>query len=262
MVRILQISDPHIVVPPDRVSDRIDSADLLKRAVARIAADMPRIGPIDAVIVTGDVSDDGKPASYALFRDLMAPLGLPVFVIPGNHDLRAPMRAAFPGMPAAGRLNWTAKVGDLHLVGLDTLIEGQGGGILDAPTLAFLSDVLAAAGDGPVLLAVHHPPFASGIAFMDAIGLDGSDRLATVLDASRAQVRIVCGHIHSVMVAAVGGAVALSGPATCSTFVTDLRPDAPVGFFLASGGFMLHDWDGAFRSVHIGNDPGEGPFAF
>ncbi|WP_108482297.1 phosphodiesterase [Oceaniglobus ichthyenteri] len=262
MVRILQISDPHIVTPPGIVSGCIDSAAHLKKIVARIIDDLPRIGPIDALLVTGDISDDGSPGSYALFHELIAPLNLPTWVIPGNHDLREPMRAAFSQLPKSGRLNWATKIGDLHLIGLDTLVEGAGGGTLDADTLDFLEKELEKAGQGPVLLALHHPPFASGIAFMDRIGLDGIAPLADILRRTQAHVRLVCGHIHSVMMGEVGGAVAMSCPATCSTFATDFRPDAPVGFFTEPGGYLVHDWLGTFRSIHIGPDRGSGPFSF
>ncbi len=264
-MRVIQITDPHVVVPPQKVSGRIDSGLLLQETVARINAELPKVGPVDAVLVTGDISDDGSPESYALFSDLMAPLDLPVFVIPGNHDQREPMRAAFACrgyLPASGRLDWSATLNGLHIVGLDTLVEGQGGGILAPETLGFLTQALKRAGSLPVLLAMHHPPFASGIRFMDSIGLEGVDSLAEVLKSSAADIRIVCGHVHCMMAGAVGGVTAFSGPATCSTFAADFRPDAPIGFMTAPGSYMIHDWAGAFRSIHIGTDYGDGPYSF
>lgn len=262
---MIQITDPHVVTPPNLVSARLDSARLLEEAVARVKADLPKIGPVDAVIVTGDISDDGSAESYALFRDLLRPLDLPYFVIPGNHDQREPMRTAFADhdyMPASGRLNWATSLRGLSLIGLDTLVEGQGGGILDTDTLDFLAQSLAAAGDDPVLIAIHHPPFASGIRFMDAIGLAGIEGLSEVVNASKSDIRIICGHVHSMMIGMVGRVPALSGPATCSTFDADFRPDAPVGFMTAPGGFVIHDWDGAFRSIHVGAVEGAGPYPF
>ncbi len=265
MPRVIQISDPHVVAPPNKVSGRIDSARMLKEAVDRIKADMPKIGPVDAILVTGDISDDGSGESYALFRALLEPLGLPFYVIPGNHDLREPMRSAFSDqtcLPPVGRLNWSVALNTMHLIGLDTLQEGQGGGILDTDTLVFLRQALADAGQGPVFLAMHHPPFASGIKFMDSIGLDGTDSLVEILNATEADVRILCGHVHHVMIAGVGSAVAISGPSTCSTFDADFRHDAPIGFMSEPGGFMVHDWLNGFRSIHIGPGQGEGPYPF
>ena len=58
---------------------------------------------------------------------------MPVFVIPGNHDARDPLRAAFGGdgyLPADGFLQYAVEDYPLRLVALDTLIPGEGGGEL------------------------------------------------------------------------------------------------------------------------------------
>lgn len=263
MPRILHITDTHLIVPPARVSGVLDTAKLLEDCLSAVVAAMPRIGPVDALLVTGDLSDDGSAESYELFRRMVEPLGLPLLAIPGNHDMREPMRTAFADLGLfgqAGRLNWVRQIGALRLVGIDTLVEGCGGGVVDESTLAFLETALDAS--GPVLLAMHHPPFASGIHFMDAIGLKGVERLADVLQRSPADIRIVCGHLHLAATGAVGQIPAIVGPSTCSTFQIDFRLDAPVGFFTSSGGFAVHDWSDGFRSMNVPAVIGAGPFPF
>ena len=265
MARIIQITDTHVVVPPIKVSKRIESADLLKQAVANIKENLPKLGQVDAIIATGDISDNGTTDSYALFRELIAPLELPFYVIPGNHDRRESMREVFADqsyIPASGPLNWSVTIKGLNLIGLDTLVEGQGAGALTAQTLDYLESELSNCGDTPTWVAMHHPLFSSGIRFMDAIGLSGVGALVDVINASTADVRIICGHVHSVMIGAVGRASAIASPATCSTFAADFRRDAPVGFMSAPGGFMVHDWDGTFRSIHVGAVQGTGPRPF
>lgn len=263
MPRILHISDAHLVAPPARVSGVLDTANLLRKSIATVAAALPRIGPVDALLVTGDLSDDGSLESYELFRHTVEPLNLPILAIPGNHDQREPMRTAFGDLdlfPRAGRLNWVRDVNGLRLVGIDTLVEGLGGGVVDEATLAFLETALATA--SPTLLAMHHPPFESGIRFMDGIGLAGVDALGDVLERSAADIRIVCGHLHLSATGSVGRVPVVVGPSTCSTFQLDFRPDAPIGFFTGSGGFMIHVWSGGFRSMHIPPTLGAGPFPF
>ncbi|MEB8385858.1 phosphodiesterase [Rhodobacteraceae bacterium KMM 6894] len=265
MTCVLQISDPHIVADGALVSGRLETAAPLERLVMRLQDILPRIGPVDALLISGDVSDDGTPASYARFARIIAPLDLPTYVIPGNHDARDAMRDAFTDdgyLPATGRLNWHLPLGNVHLIGLDTLIEGAGGGTLDAATLAFLGNTLAALNGAPVLLALHHPPFATGIHFMDAIGLDNADALQDILRGYRGEVRVVCGHIHSMMTVALPPHIALSSPAPCSHFAYDRRAAAPVGYHEHAGGCLLHRWDGRFSTVHIPADPGPGPFPF
>src|SRR5688572_26915768 len=89
---IAQLSDPHIRSPGQLLYDRIDTAGYLERAVAHVL----RLDPLpDIVIITGDLVDGGKADEYALLRSLLAPLPMPLYVIPGNHDARGPLRAAF-----------------------------------------------------------------------------------------------------------------------------------------------------------------------
>ncbi len=263
MTAILQLSDTHIVPEGALVSGRLDTADALARLVARIGAIREQIGPIDALLVTGDLSDGGSVASYERFKSLIAPLELPTCVITGNHDVRAPMRAAFAGdLPASGPLNWNRRIGDIHLIGLDTLIEGQGAGRLSPDSLSFLQDALGQAGDAPVLLALHHPPFACDIRFMDDIGLINREALRGIIAQHKSPLRLVCGHIHNMMIADVAGHIALSAPSPGSAFAYDRRMEAPVGFHIREDGCLLHRWNDGFQSIRIGPVAGSGPFPF
>lgn len=263
MTTILQISDTHIVPEGALVSGRLETAHSLARLVTRITSIRDQIGPIDAVLVSGDLSDDGSAESYDRFKALMAPLDLPLMVIPGNHDAREPMRAAFADLlPKAGQLDWVRQVGNLTLIGLDTLVEGTGKGTLSAQSLAFLTYELAKAKNAPVLLALHHPPFPSGIGFMDDIGLTNRAEFCEIIANYQGTLRIVCGHIHSMMVVDCAGHIAISAPSPCSTFAYDLRTDAPVGFMTQEDGCLVHKWDAGFQSVRIGLVAGTGPFPF
>ncbi len=265
MSRILQITDMHVVAPPGLVAGRLDTARLLKTAIDRILEDWHKFGPIDALIATGDISDRGDVESYRFFREQLERLPTPSLLIPGNHDLREPLRACFSDashMPDCGKINWVHDLPDLRIVGLDTLIEGVGGGELDADTLGFLGSALDQAGETPVLIAMHHPPFQSGIRFMDAIGLEGIQGLSEVLENRPNDIRLVCGHVHGFIVGSVGKRVAISSAAVCSTFPADYRADAPVGFTTHPGGYTIHSWDNGFRSASVTLADGKGPFAF
>ncbi|WP_108839281.1 phosphodiesterase [Tateyamaria sp. Alg231-49] len=263
MTAILQISDTHIVPEGVLMSGRLDTSDALARLVERIGGIRDQIGPIDALLISGDLSDDGSAESYTRFKSLIAPLGLPLCVVPGNHDKRDTMRAAFPkSLPEAGALDWSRQIGNLQLIGLDTLVEGRGIGTLSSESLTFLKTALTSADGGPVLLALHHPPFTCGIRFMDDIGLTNRDALGEVLTDYRGALRLVCGHIHSMIVSDVAGHIALSAPSPCSTFAHDRRPDAPVGYMTQEDGCLLHRWDSGFQSIRIGPVAGTGPFPF
>ena len=87
-----QITDFHVTTPDHPVDRRYRTAWHLQRAVAHIAglAQIP-----DVVLATGDLVETGSPAEYARLRELLSPLGVPGYVIPGNHDDRPALRAAF-----------------------------------------------------------------------------------------------------------------------------------------------------------------------
>jgi Icc protein len=265
MTTILQISDTHIVGSGKLVSGRLETEVPFRRLVQRIGDIRDQIGTVDAVLVSGDLSDDGSVESYRTFREILAPLELPVYVIPGNHDAREPMRAAFLNdgyLPDTGKLNWHRQIGDVHVIGLDSLVEGQGGGRLDWPTLEFLGDTLDAIENGPVLLAMHHPPFKTGIGFMDSIGMGNTAELIEVLSGFDNELRIACGHIHCMMAVGIGRHIAIAAPSPCSSFNLDTREDAPVGFMILDDGCLLHRWEDGFQTVRIGPQAGAGPFPF
>ena len=173
------------------------------------------------------------------------------------------MRTAFADvLPNSGPLNWARQIGDIHLIGLDTLVEGQSCGTLAPESLSFLQDAFYKAGKAPVLLALHHPPFVCGIGFMDEIGLTNRRALRDILEGHAGPLRITCGHIHNMFVSDVAGHIAISAPSPTSTFAYDRRPSAPVGYLTQKDGCVLHRWDAGFQSIRIGPMAGSGPFPF
>src|SRR5512147_468103 len=126
---IAQISDLHLRADGTPVGGRFDSRAALAACVAHLNLLDPRP---DAVLATGDLADRGRPEDYATLRAAFATLAMPVHVIPGNHDAREPLRAAFAGwgrLPAFGEfLHHTVEDGPVRLIGLDTVIPGEDGG--------------------------------------------------------------------------------------------------------------------------------------
>ncbi|MCV0349339.1 MAG: phosphodiesterase [Nitratireductor sp.] len=265
MARILQLTDLHLVAPGALVSGVLDTGALLRDAVDRLLELLPQIGPLDTVLVTGDVSDDGSPESYVAARGALDRLGLPVLVVPGNHDDRENLRAAFgdmAGMPQSGLIDWSVDVAGTPVIGLDTLVEGQGGGLLRPESLALLATALERAGTHDVLIALHHPPMRTGIRFMDAIGLANADAFAEILNEFDGTARIVAGHVHGVYQGRIGRHAVLAAPSTCSAFALDCRANAPVGFMTGPRGCAVIDTapDGAWTAIPL--ESANGPFSF
>ena len=239
---VIQLSDPHIVAPGELLYGRVDTAEFLARSVAEIN----RLDPLpDVVVMTGDLVDHGNPAEYEHLRRLLAPLAMPVFVIPGNHDAREPLRAAFAAddyLPADGFLQFAIEDYPVRLVALDTLIPGEGGGLLCSTRLAWLDHVLASAPARPVLLMMHHPPFLTGIERMDRAGLQNSEAFAAVVARHPQVERILCGHLHRAIDRRFAGTVAGTAPSTAHQLRLNLTAEAPLRFMFEPPGYQLHVW--------------------
>ena len=96
----LHLTDTHLM-PPGRRLYGLDPAERLRAAVADIRRRHGPDGPAPAAfaLLTGDLVHDPGAASYALLREILAPLPMPVHLLLGNHDDRALFRAAFPEAP-------------------------------------------------------------------------------------------------------------------------------------------------------------------
>jgi 3',5'-cyclic-AMP phosphodiesterase len=207
---LVQLSDPHV------------GADWgFGDPVAKLAAAVDSVRELvpapDAVLISGDLADHATDAEYEQVRELAGQLEAPLYVLPGNHDDRRSLRRHFDLGGAGGEpVQYTADVGPLRLVVLDSTRPGEDPGALDADRLAWLEATLAAAPDVPTLLALHHPPLVTGIPAHDMYGLPAADRraLGEVVEAHPQVRRIVAGHVHRTVYAELGGRSVLAAPST------------------------------------------------
>ncbi|HEY3764311.1 MAG TPA: phosphodiesterase [Gaiellales bacterium] len=237
-VLLAQLSDLHAgIAGRDR-----DPIERLTAVVAAVAALDP--APV-AVVVTGDLTQNGRPAEYERVRELLAPLRMPVHVLPGNHDDRDALRAAL--VPAAadampGYVQYTARAGRLRLLVCDTVVPGHDGGRMCDERLGWLDAQLAADRSTPTVVAMHHPPLVTGIEAMDAIGLDAATRtaLADMLDRAPNVRRVVAGHVHRTMLATCGDRPVFTCPSTDLAIGLDLAPGADLAIHAEPAAFALH----------------------
>ncbi|NKE64207.1 phosphodiesterase [Ramlibacter sp. RBP-2] len=262
---LVQLTDLHIREPGRLAYGRLDTAPYLRRAVASVLRLKQRP---DAVVITGDLSDFGRPAEYGHLAELLAPLTMPVYLMPGNHDDRDQLRRSFPGhayLGESGFVQYSVQVGGLRLVALDTVEHGQSHGALCDSRLDWLDRELAQHAHQPVIVAMHHPPFETLIGHMDKIGLrDGAADLEAIVVRHPNVERVLCGHLHRSIDVRFGGTIASTAPAPAHQVALDLHPDAPAGWMLEPPGFRLCALDGAGRVVSHLAAAGEfeGPYPF
>lgn len=244
---LVQLSDPHVVAPGHLLMNQIDTAALLAQAVASV---LSLETPAAAVVLTGDLVDQGSANEYAQLKQLLAPLNCHVWLMPGNHDSVEAMRRAFSDHaeltpeqdPAlAPYVLWERDVAGMRLVALDTVVKGASHGSLCEKRLEWLDRTLLKAPQQPTIVAMHHPPFATGIGHMDSIGLrQGTEGLATVLLKHPQVERVICGHLHRHIVRRFGGTVALTAPSTAHQIVLDVRQGGPAAWRREPPGYAIH----------------------
>jgi 3',5'-cyclic-AMP phosphodiesterase len=243
-MHFVQLSDTHITRPGTLAYQRIDTAAALRAAIARVLL-LPQAPAF--MVITGDLVDHADEAEYKHLRELLLPLTMPVYLIPGNHDHRTIMREVFHDHAYLGTDGYVQYVIDAHepikIVALDTQKAGHAEGELCDERLDWLEMQLAAAPKTPTVVLMHHPPFETLIHFMDDMGLiTGAQRLETIIRANPQVQRILCGHIHRQIDARFAGTVATVCTSPAHQLHLNIARNGTPAYTLEPPSFKLHAW--------------------
>lgn len=219
-LRVLHLTDTHIVAD---TGGGICGVDTFAALDSLLTASVRGSWRPDVVMLTGDLSDDGSAASYHRLRGLLAPLGLPVHCVPGNHDDRASMEAHL----AADfiQLARVADYGAWQWVLLDSQVSGAAYGCLSDEELRSLECALEAAGGRHTLVAVHHGPYP--VCPLTGCRLQNADRLLALLARFPAARVVIAGHTHCEIDRHVDGVRLLVTPSTCVNATHPNDPEVP-----------------------------------
>ena len=262
---LLQLSDLHIREPGRLAYGRLDTSPYLQQAIDTLLR-LPQ--QPDAVVITGALTDFGRAAEYAHLHALLAPLTMPVYLMPGNHDDREQLRASFAEhtyLGSSGFVQFSVAIGGMQLVALDTVVPGASHGSLCAERLQWLADTLDQHHHRPVVIAMHHPPFATLIGHMDRIGLlHGAAELEALVARHPNVERLICGHLHRSIQVRFGGSIAMTVPSPAHQVCLDLAPDAASAWTLEPPGFALHALGshGPLVSHLVASGRFDGPYPF
>lgn len=261
---IAQLSDLHIRPQGQLYQGVVDANRMLSDAIGHLHRLDRRP---DLVLLTGDLVDEGLPQEYAAARALLADLQIPYLVIPGNHDHRGHLRAAFADhayLPQDGPMHYSVDQHPVRIVALDSTVPGLHHGAIAPEGLDWLRATLAAKPHQPTVLMLHHPPFACGIPYMDTYRYVDDGPLAEVVGAFEQVQLVVCGHVHRLMLRRWAATVACACPSTTTEIALRLAPDAKPASFLGPPACMLHAWDPAHGMVSHLSYIGQfaGPFDF
>lgn len=267
-VLLAQLSDPHITAPGTQLYNRVDTARHLREAVATLMA----LNPLpDVVVLTGDLVDRGSASEYSHLRELLQPISearIPLYVVPGNHDHRENLQAAFAEqtwMPQAPDfIQYVVEDFPVRLIALDSWVAKKPYGELCDARLEWLARALVQGKGKPTIVMLHHPPFRTFIEGMDGMGLKKPERLAAIVKRHPEIERVLCGHLHRSIQVRFAGTVAQTAPSTAHQLLLSLSPDQREGYVMEPPGFLLHRWSPetgvVTHTVTVGEFPGPYPF--
>lgn len=209
---VAQISDTHIALDTPDADRRIDD---FERTIADINALDPQP---DVIVHTGDVAHNGLPAEYALATATLAKARAPAFVMVGNKDDRANLRAAF-GLPGASFVAYAVEDFPVRLILLDTLDPDSNKGDFCADRARGFTEMTDAETTKPVAVFAHHPPFEVQVG-PEPFNFKTPEAMARIRETVQHSGRVVavfCGHVHRAAAGHVDGIPASVVPPVATT---------------------------------------------
>ena len=200
----------------------------------------------DIVISTGDLVQDDSAGAYRHFCELLGALALPVYCVPGNHDVRAVMQEVL----ADHQFNYCTSIehGNWLIASIDSCVAGKAGGHIAATELDRLDAEISRSGMPHVMVCLHHPPVQMGSKWLDSVGLTNADEFLARASASGTVKLALFGHVHQPCEAEHGGITILGTPSTCrqftprsDTFAVDENPPAYRRVTLYTDGRFEHE---------------------
>ena len=249
MTLLIQITDTHILPPGKILYDSVDTALHLRETVQGIN----RMRPLpDVVIITGDLVEQGGIDGYRHFIELIKPLKMPVYVIPGNHDDPQTMAGAFAGTPYFPVSDDTFQYGienlPFRILALNSRCDGSELPELGKKRLSWLKHQLDSS-DKPTLIALHHPPMTTGIELIDMGGSEWFQGLKSLLAEYKHVKLVICGHCHTDLCGRIGQVPVYMAPATAHRLIASRGIDIAPSTIIAPATPTLHQFiDGEFLS--------------
>ncbi|MEW1952179.1 metallophosphoesterase [Terrabacter sp. NPDC080008] len=202
---LAHLSDPHLIAGTDLLHGRIDTREQLRRALERVEGCAEHI---DALVVSGDLTDRGDAAAYELFLAMVTPvvkrLGCALVVTGGNHDERRAMARVLHGVDTDEPQDAVTHVRGLRIIAIDSAVPGYHHGGFSDPQYAWLTRELATSAEHGTILVIHHAPIVYRSPVMQLLDFREAGRLQATIEGSDVRA-ILSGHLHVTSFGTLGG---------------------------------------------------------
>lgn len=182
------------------------------------------IDKVDAIVVTGDLSNDGSEWTYKYIDQSFKSLGIPTLCCPGNHDSTSMMLKDY--VPSFYNVNQKLIIGSYKFLMLNSVIPddedpstNKSRGLLSKETLKYVEEEIK---DGvPTIIAFHHPPLEPG-GWLDRKLLDNREEFNDLIHDVGNVKLVLYGHIHYPTQNEINGTMYVSASSIGFSFDKDL----------------------------------------
>ena len=233
-IRILHLTDSHLFADSDANLRGTITHSSLKKVLNHI---QHSDWSANLVTMTGDLIHDDSREAYNCFCELMRPLGLPVYCVPGNHDVRTIMQDVltdpdFHYCESVIHRNWL-------IVGIDSCMNNDDAGRIDEQEMQRLGTILNETKIEHVLIYLHHPPLSIGSEWLDQFGLHNREEFLTLIARTGKVKVVIFGHVHQAFDRSHDSIRIIGTPSTCRQFK------------VASNEFTLDNHPPAYRRISL-----------
>jgi Icc protein len=249
-MRIAHLADFHLPGSADKMVNGVKPQANLLQAADALRKQVP--AP-ELIVLGGDLLDNGEHDSYQAVADTFGQAS--VHLALGNHDSLAGLRKTWPPAKAPdfqGYYSFDFK--GLHVVILNSSVAGKEFGRLDERQLLWLNEDLHQSNLKPVLIFLHHPPFETGIAWLDKVKLANAESFWEIIPPYAQNILgVFSAHLHLQYTCTRRGVLAAGCPAVSWQFSGNADAaraalsSEPPGFNLLD----VHDRKVAVRTVRF-----------
>ena len=211
-LKFVHITDTHLLDQPLDTLHDLNTKSTLEDALSDTRMHYP---DIDFFLFTGDISQTGSDNSYTIFASVIQKYDVPVYCVPGNHDVPKSLRRIIPSCPDEAIS--VIRSGGFSLILLNSWVEDKHQGWITPYCLSQLDEQLQK-NEERLIIALHHPPVSINSKWLDDLGLENQAEFLQIIYNYPKDVLLLYGHVHQVIDQQLGNARLLATPSTCHQY--------------------------------------------
>lgn len=228
-MKIAHISDIHLTENGSEIWS-VNTLYRFCKAIKKIKG----LDGIDAIVISGDLSNDGSRWTYEFIDQTFEEVGIPTYCCPGNHDN---LEMFYHGYKPSFIKNYDEfELCGWNFIMVNSAVEGMSRGYFNPQLLSKQISNCS----GPVAIVLHHPPIEQD-GWLNRKLLENRDKFNDIIQHAKNVRLVLYGHTHYHTKEVINGIVYSSATSIGFAFNPNLHK-----FEIADGeeGFSIIEIDG------------------